>query len=51
MILILGLDPAGVLFTENDPPEKRLDRGDANCVQVIHTNAGQCLPLYCKYLI
>ncbi|XP_066155468.1 phospholipase A1 2-like [Euwallacea fornicatus] len=36
---ITGLDPAGPLFLEKNPDE-RLNQGDAQYVQVIHTNAG-----------
>lgn len=37
---ITGLDPAGPLY-QNVPREDRLDAGDANYVDVIHTNQGQ----------
>jgi len=36
---VLGLDPAGPLFDDKNPA-LRLDPTDANCVDVIHTNAG-----------
>ena len=35
--MISGLDPAGPLF-ENDGPQDRLDSGDADLVDVIHSN-------------
>lgn len=34
---IIGLDPAGPLFSE-DKPNERLDKGDANYVEIIHTS-------------
>lgn len=37
--VIYGLDPAGPLFSINDP-DKRLDKGDAEYVEVIHTDRG-----------
>lgn len=37
--VIFGLDPAGPLFSIKDP-EKRLDVGDAEYVEVIHTDRG-----------
>jgi len=36
---IIGLDPAGPLFFENEP-EKRLSKDNAEHVQIIHTDAG-----------
>lgn len=36
---IIGLDPAGPLFSVNTPSE-RLDAGDAEYVEAIHTNGG-----------
>lgn len=44
--IINGIEPAGVLFTENTPLDERLDPTDAKCVQVTHCNAGECLPNY-----
>lgn len=37
--VIIGLDPAGALFDVNDPRD-RLDAGDAQYVECIHTNGG-----------
>jgi pancreatic triacylglycerol lipase len=34
---IIGLDPAGPLFSERNP-DGRLDAGDANYVEALHTN-------------
>lgn len=39
IILCLGLDPAGPLFTKW-PKSLKLDAGDAEFVDVIHTDAG-----------
>lgn len=36
---IIGLDPAGPLFSVNSPAE-RLDSGDAQYVEALHTNGG-----------
>lgn len=36
---IIGLDPAGPLFSVNTP-EERLNEGDAVYVEAIHTNGG-----------
>lgn len=36
---IVGLDPAGPLFN-NKPENKRLNKNDAEVVQVIHTSGG-----------
>ncbi|XP_054707913.1 pancreatic lipase-related protein 3-like [Uloborus diversus] len=44
MAVINGLDPAGGIVTEITPLDQRLDAGDADCVQVIHSNGGQCFP-------
>lgn len=37
--VIIGLDPAGPLFSVNKV-DKRLDRTDADYVQIIHTDGG-----------
>ncbi|XP_054707906.1 inactive pancreatic lipase-related protein 1-like isoform X2 [Uloborus diversus] len=42
--VINGLDPIGSPIHEDTPVDERLDPGDADCVQVIHTSAGGCLP-------
>ncbi|XP_054707910.1 phospholipase A1 member A-like isoform X2 [Uloborus diversus] len=42
--IINALDANGVLLTQFTPLDDRLDPGDADCVQAIHTNDGQCLP-------
>lgn len=36
---IYGLDPAGPLFSI-DEPDKRIDKGDAEYVEIIHTDRG-----------
>ena len=38
---IVGLDPAGPIFEENDEKTQKLYRDDADFVQVIHTNTEQ----------
>lgn len=47
--LLSGIDPAGGPFSESTPLDGRLDAGDADCVEVLHCNAGPCIPEYCKY--
>lgn len=37
--IIAGLDPAGPAY-QTDPPSKRLNSGDADFVDIIHTNGG-----------
>ena len=38
---IVGLDPAGPIFEENDQKKQKLYKDDADFVQVIHTNTEQ----------
>lgn len=42
---IIGLDPAGPSFSDNEP-QFRLDRSDAQLVEVIHTNADYSFTIY-----
>ncbi|XP_054706941.1 inactive pancreatic lipase-related protein 1-like [Uloborus diversus] len=44
--IINALEANGVLLTQFTSLDDRLDPGDADCVQAIHTNDGQCLPFF-----
>ncbi|GBM45266.1 Pancreatic lipase-related protein 3 [Araneus ventricosus] len=46
---ITALDPAGVTYTKDTSLVKRLDPGDADIVDVIHTNGGTGLPYLGAY--
>ncbi|XP_054707908.1 inactive pancreatic lipase-related protein 1-like [Uloborus diversus] len=48
--VINGLDPSGSPIQKKTPLNQRLDPSDADCVQVLHTNAGGCFPaLGCNF--
>lgn len=43
-----GLDPAGPAFY-SQPPERRIDKTDADFVDILHTNSGSLVEVSCMW--